>query len=601
MPDNLLKPIYGLRWGMDRDPSGGIDDTLAATASAEPKADAAPALLARYRTGAVIGRGGMGEVVTARDEQIGRSVAIKRLRVKGAQPEMVSRFLREARIQGRLDHPAIVPVHELCADDASGEPFFVMKQLSGVTLGDVITSEAKKFTRQELLRSFVDVCLAIEFAHTRGVVHRDLKPANIMLGDFGEVYVLDWGIARVAGEAASRASFTDIDTLDDNTPATVAGTVLGTPGYMSPEQVRGDADLDGRGDVYALGCILFEILAGKPLHPRGHAGLTSALAGIDGRPSRIAADTPPELDAICATATKAERDERFASARALGDAVRRFLDGDRDLAMRKQLAQTELERAHDALAKNANTDALRAAARALALDPKAREPAELVGRLMLEPPKETPPEVDVELGELENAEARGHAWRAGIATLGYVGFLPLMYAAGLRDPWYLGTLAGLAALSLVVTSMVSRQGRFGLTYVGLLANVGLVITLARVLSPLLIAPAVAAITSGLFALVPHINPWKIYAAFAGALLFAWVGELLGWLPQTTFVSGGGLVLHAATDHLDPTFTLIGMTLWLLAAPAFALVLCRALLVDRQRMQRSLQIQSWQLRQLVPRA
>src|SRR5258706_1938994 len=220
---------------MDRDPWSGMDDTLAATGGGEPATEAAPPLLARYRTGAVIGRGGMGEVVSARDEQIGRSVAIKRLRAKDASPEVIARFLREARVQGRLDHPAIVPVHELCSD--GNEPFFVMKQLSGVTLADVIAGKDARFTRQQLLRAFVDVCLAIEFAHTRGIVHRDLKPANIMLGEFGEVYVMDWGVARVLAEEAPDAP--PSAPLPDPGD-TMAGVMLGTPGYMSPEQIRGD-------------------------------------------------------------------------------------------------------------------------------------------------------------------------------------------------------------------------------------------------------------------------------------------------------------------------------------------------------------------------
>src|SRR3569623_3016195 len=178
--------------------------------------------------------------------------------------DQVSRCLREARIQGRREHPAVVPVHELWYDGES-RPVFVMKQLAGTTLAQVIarlaagdTEAIATFSRQRLLRAFADVCLAIEFAHTRGVVHRDLKPANIMLGDFGEVYVLDWGVARVSGGEDDRASFADIDTADGTN--TVAGAILGTPGYIAPEQIRGEADLDGRAAVYALGCILFVLL-----------------------------------------------------------------------------------------------------------------------------------------------------------------------------------------------------------------------------------------------------------------------------------------------------------------------------------------------------
>jgi len=367
--------------------------------------------VARYEVEDVLGRGGMGEVLSARDAQIGRLVAIKRLRVLEPSDDVIARFLREARIQGRLEHPAVVPVHELW-HEPGGRPFFVMKQLAGLTLAEVLPSLvesdaaiAERFSPQRLLRAFADICLALEFAHTRGVIHRDLKPANIMLGDFGETYVLDWGIARVSdGPDAARASFADIDTMDGGD--TIAGAILGTPGYIAPEQIRGDLDLDGRADIYALGCILFEILALESLHPRGHAALSTALVGVDARPSVRAPERaiPPELDAICVRATALERDGRFATARQLGEAVQRYLDGNRDTAMRKQLAADELAVARAALARgddaDARRDAMRAAARALALDPTDRAPADLVGALMLQSPRETAPEGEVELERL---------------------------------------------------------------------------------------------------------------------------------------------------------------------------------------------------------
>ncbi|MBL9018523.1 MAG: serine/threonine protein kinase, partial [Myxococcales bacterium] len=382
---------------------GGGPQTLVDTQATSTTTAPAPALdLAapqhRYTLGPVLGRGGMGEVFSAIDEQIGRPVAIKRLRMTEPSRDALTRFLREARIQGRLEHPAIVPVHELWKDDM-GRPFFVMKQLAGVTLGDVLGKLAfgshdaqKQFSRQRLLRAFADVCLAIEFAHTRGVVHRDLKPANIVLGDFGEVYVLDWGVAKLMNEAEA-PSFSDVPSLHD-APAhdeTAAGAILGTPGYIAPEQIRGEPDLDGRADVYALGTILFEILTLYPLHPRGQAAIASALNGIDARPSRRALDrvVPPELDAICVKATAVDKHDRYPTARALGDAVQQFLDGDRDVVLRRELARSELQTARSALAQGSGPKerrvAIRAAARALAFDPTSPQPADLLGRLMLEP------------------------------------------------------------------------------------------------------------------------------------------------------------------------------------------------------------------------
>src|SRR5439155_8110480 len=154
-----------------------------------------PLQLSGYEIGEVIGRGGMGEVVAAMDLRMERAVAVKRMR-GAASPEAIERFLREAKIQARLDHPAIVPVHEL-GRDADGRPYFTMKRLAGVTLAEQL---AKQGPIQPLLRALIDVCFAIELAHSRQVAHRDLKPSNIMLGGYGDVYVLDWGVARMLGD-----------------------------------------------------------------------------------------------------------------------------------------------------------------------------------------------------------------------------------------------------------------------------------------------------------------------------------------------------------------------------------------------------------------
>ena len=189
-----------------------------------------------YELGSSIGRGGMGEVVAAHDPRIGREVAIKTLR-GAASPELVDRFLREAKIQGRLDHPAIVPVHEI-GHDAQGQPYFTMKRLRGETLQDVLVAGAPL---QRLLRAFADACLAVQFAHDLRVVHRDLKPSNLMLGPYGEVYVLDWGIARSIGDDARPGAARDMTTLDGQTQA---GALLGTPrfrlwrrtGHPAPDQ-----------------------------------------------------------------------------------------------------------------------------------------------------------------------------------------------------------------------------------------------------------------------------------------------------------------------------------------------------------------------------
>ncbi|HUH06027.1 MAG TPA: serine/threonine-protein kinase, partial [Kofleriaceae bacterium] len=222
---------------------------------------------ARYDRARELGRGGMGEIHLCKDARVGRSVAMKRMRAgTSASADAVARFVREARVQGQLEHPAIVPVYDLgLAPD--GAPYFTMKRLRGLTLETILgglrggdPDIASTYSQRKLLTTFSQVCQAIDFAHRHGVLHRDLKPSNIMLGDFGEVYVLDWGLARIAGVADESHQPIDVRSGDDSLDGahTAAGAVMGTPGYMAPEQLRGEIEtLDGRADVYSLGAILF--------------------------------------------------------------------------------------------------------------------------------------------------------------------------------------------------------------------------------------------------------------------------------------------------------------------------------------------------------
>ena len=592
-----------------------VSDTTALPAVASPQAGD---FLAQYRIGDVLGRGGMGEVLSAHDKQIGRSVAIKRLRVENPSPDVLARFLREARIQGRLEHPAVVPVHELWHEEG-GQPFFVMKQLAGTTLADVLPKLSandpkmiEDYPRQRLLRAFVDVCLAIEFAHTRGVVHRDLKPANIALGDFGEVYVLDWGIARVESvpgpesDPASRASLGDIDSVGDG-GETVAGSILGTPGYISPEQIRGDRDLDGRADVYALGCILFEILALVPLHPRNQAGIASALAGVDARASIRSPDRdiPPELDAICVAATLNDRHQRFATARQLGTAVQRFLDGNRDLALRKQLARKELAAANHALALGDDSshrrDALRAAARALALDPTDRDPADLVGRLMIESPAEVPPEVEAELERIDLESLRSSARFGLVAAAAYLIFFPILYWIGFRDTWYLIAGPAVCVFIIWVEIQIAPKNAFMSGYLAIAGNLAIFALFAWMVSPVVIGPGPAIIMVTLLAAHRRlIRPWLLALLTVMAMLVPWGIEALEWSATRTSVVGSDLVLHTAAEKLDPMAMMVALVVYLVALVNLAALLSRLQDDDRRRARRTLQLQSWQLRQLVPR-
>ncbi len=303
----------------------------------------------RYELREVIGRGGMGEVRLCKDRHIGREVAIKVIRTDHmTRPDVVRRFEREARVQGQLEHPAIVPVYDFgIAPD--GSMYFTMKRLRGVTFHDVLwmlrngdPQAHATYSRRKLLSAFTRACLAVAFAHSRGVLHRDLKPSNIMLGDFGEVYVLDWGLAKIQKQP-DHAVEGRIETPLSSEHRTIVGEVVGTPGYMAPEQALGEVDrLDPRTDVYALGAILFEILTLEPLHKEDSPEdvLLSTLYGPETRPTvrTPGRDVPPELDAIVLRATSVRQEDRFANARELCAVVETFLDGDRDLEQKKQMA-----------------------------------------------------------------------------------------------------------------------------------------------------------------------------------------------------------------------------------------------------------------------
>ena len=560
----------------------------------------------RYQIGATIAVGGMGEVVEAYDEQIGRPVAIKRMIDAQPYAEDVERFLREARVQGCLDHPAIVPVYEL-ARDAHGHPFFAMKRLSGRTLDDVIEGRAAgdRFPRQRLLRAFADVCLAVEYAHEHGVIHRDLKPANIMLGDFGEVYILDWGIARIAGESE------DIDVrprvADDG--ATQPGTLLGTPGYMSPEQVTG-ADIDGRSDVYALGCILFEILTGEPLHPPGPPGMLSAAEGRDARPSRYTdRDIAPELEALCVEATRRERDERLATARELGERVERYLDGDRDLARRRELAREHLSLAHAALSAVGSdvdraTTAMRAAGRALVLDPSFSDAADLVRRLMAEPPSITPRDVQREIDDADDRERRQFARLSAVSYLSYLVFVPILLVLGLRDYFYLYAILAVIAANgglawLGMRGMTSRVRRVLVVVVhGVMAAL-----LSRMFTLIIVAPGAVAVT--LMALMAHptyARPRRAIAVVAfiiAAMLAPFIAELAGLISRSIMIVHDAVVIIPPAVHQVPRVIETTFVLWTSSMVAVAAAMAW-LNARRERAHRhELRVQSWRLRQLVP--
>ena len=232
----------------------------------------------RYQVLGEIARGGMGVVLRARDVDLGRDLALKVLQTRHrGDPDVVGRFVEEARIGGQLQHPGIVPVHEL-GTLADHRPYFTMKLVKGRTLAALLAERlgARRPTFPASSPIFEQVCQTVAYAHARRVIHRDLKPANVMVGSFGEVQVVDWGLAKVLPEGgvadeakAMEREETVIQTARSG-PAgsdgeSQPGSVLGTPSYMAPEQARGEVDrIDERADVFGLGAILCEVLTGRP-------------------------------------------------------------------------------------------------------------------------------------------------------------------------------------------------------------------------------------------------------------------------------------------------------------------------------------------------
>jgi eukaryotic-like serine/threonine-protein kinase len=242
-----------------------------------------------------LGRGGMGTVYLAEDRELNRLVAIKVLNTPTANDDLCDRMVREAQIIARLEHPGIVPVHDVGALP-DGRVFYAMKYVRGSRLDEYAAQNSSLGDR---LRKFQAACDAVAFAHAHGVIHRDLKPQNIMIGSFGEVLVLDWGVAKIRNHPHSSAAHKTRISSD-----TMDGTVIGTRDYMSPEQARGDLDqLDERSDIYSLGAVLHFLLQDRH-------------------------DASKSAKAICAKAMASAKESRYASALELSADVGRLLDAE---------------------------------------------------------------------------------------------------------------------------------------------------------------------------------------------------------------------------------------------------------------------------------
>ncbi len=469
------------RASMEPDSGGSEQFSLAAGESDVPEVQPELPDLAldedrvRYEDGPILGAGGMGEVRLRKDKRVGRNVAMKLMHAHVETADTRQRFLREARVQGQLEHPAIVPVYDLGIDD--GRLFFTMKRVRGQTLARILFGLAsgeeeyvKRFPRRRILATYLQVCRAVHYAHVHGVLHRDLKPSNVMVGDYGEVYVLDWGLARTLdarppvspGRERHSIVVADASRYRQFRPnITKPGNLIGTLAYMAPEQARSEP-LDARADVYALGVILYEILALRRFRDDSNylRVIAQIVDGVVARPSEHSLEIDPALDEICVRATAVERDERYGTAIEIAEDIEHWLDGARDKEAQKRAASTAIAAAKDRLRESspeAKATAVHELLRALSLDEGNREAEGMLVGVLSDTEGEALPREAEEQIAASRAQAAGPSVALMLLVASALAFaIPgALFAARVVDPVALGAAAA-GAILIAVLSLLAR-------------------------------------------------------------------------------------------------------------------------------------------------
>jgi eukaryotic-like serine/threonine-protein kinase len=525
------------------------------------------------------------------------------------------RFLREARVQGQIEHPSVVPVYDV-GMGPDGTYFFTMKRVRGHTLEQVLRElragdpgTVAAFGRHKLLTVFQSVCQAVAFSHEHGVIHRDLKPSNVMVGDFGQVQVLDWGLAKIVGNEdlptgpAIEGQAQDAQTL--------SGEMLGTPGYMAPEQARGELEhIDARADVYALGAILFELLTLTPLHTRSsiEETLFSTTDGADARPNERVpgANVPPELSAICVKATSKEPADRHTSAKELLAEIEGFLAGDRDMEMRRALAD-EHARAAAASAERAASDpsererAMREATAALAIVPGHEAAMTTLLSLIVDRPRRVPPEAHEELTlfqERTEAEARRGML---IAYMGWLLYAPIMWWVGANNAVAsaLGVVPLVIAASLAWLMYRGKKARW-MPIVMYLAGSVAVANISTVAGWATLLPGLAGVHTVSFLMYTE-RRYRTFAIVVGVatVLIPIVLDALGLIPRSYTFEEGRITITPFMLELHPfrfRVYLVAASIGIVLFPSFVLARYRVAL---ERTQTDAFLSAWNVRHLLP--